>query len=450
METSFVAGPDGFSTMVHVSLIDMKLALTIWEHHILPIPLDHGLYLNMGPAEYTHLAVTQDHKLYKAMTRAEFNTCRQVGEFYLCDRGLVVTKASKSEAPPPPWKDPALCLIALFARRFTLAKETCRTTIGGTDSAMRMVLPNSFGSYAGDAHRGLVTCHRDEAGKLETKSFTASGLTKITLPNRCTAETDTHIFAAADDGFDRAENDYIVAYVWPFDPLTLTPGLDTKKFSEILRRNLTNLANNTRHNIPLEIALQAVGAEYGVPMNLNEVMDNLHYVTGPIVVLILFVGGTVLVIMGVMIARRSTETRHQYQMMNYMHKRQDAFERTLDYLEEREAKMNPERPEKAKAPQTPWDRVTAGPPPYTGQGRGRPPVSSGPGCPLGATSSLIAEMQEHARTTKGHSLGMNETELHGEGARALGAFDLGRNQEAARNYPRAPAAINMQEMMEQK
>jgi hypothetical protein len=87
-----------------------------------------------------------------------------------------------------------------------------------------------------------VTCHGDEPGKLDTKSFTASGLSKITLPNGCSAETDTHIFAAADDGFDRAKTDYIVVYVWPFDPLTLTPGLDTKKFSEILRRNLTNLA----------------------------------------------------------------------------------------------------------------------------------------------------------------------------------------------------------------
>jgi hypothetical protein len=314
----------------------------------------------------------------------------------------------------------------------------------GTDSAMRMVSPNLFGSYARAAHRGLVTCHGEEAGKLETKSFTASGLTKITLPNGCTAETDTHIFAAADDGFDRAENDYIVADVWPFDPLTLTPGLDTKKFSEILRRNLTNLSNNTRHNIPLEIALQAVGAEYGVPMNLNEVLNNHHFVTVPIVVLIIFVGATNLVIMGVMIARRSTDARQQYQMMDYMHKQQNGFEKTLTYLEEREARMNPERPEKATAPQPPW------PPPYAGKGRGRPPVSPGPGCPLGATSSLIAEMQEHARRTTGHSLGMNETELHGEGARALGGFDLGRDQEAARNYPRAPAAINMREMMERK
>jgi hypothetical protein len=50
METSFVAGPDGFSTLVHVPLIDMKSALTIWEHHILPIPLQDNWYLNIGLA----------------------------------------------------------------------------------------------------------------------------------------------------------------------------------------------------------------------------------------------------------------------------------------------------------------------------------------------------------------------------------------------------------------
>jgi hypothetical protein len=134
METSFVAGKEGFNTLVHVPLIDMKSALTIWEHHILPIRLTNDLYLNLGPADYTHVAVTEDLGLYRAMTRAEFNTCRRVGKFYLCDQGLVVTKAPKLDAPPPPWRDPALCLFALFARQFELARETCQTTIGGTEA----------------------------------------------------------------------------------------------------------------------------------------------------------------------------------------------------------------------------------------------------------------------------------------------------------------------------
>jgi hypothetical protein len=210
METSFVAGPDGFSTLVHVPLIDMKSALTIWEHHILPIPLEDGLYLNIGPAEYTHLAVTANHKLYRAMTRAEFNTCRRVGEFYLCDRGLVVTKAPKIDAPPPQWKDLALCLFALFARRFELATATCRTSIGGTEATMRMVAPDAFGSYTGKPHRGTVTCRgENNPGGPETRAFTANGLTKIPLPLGCTAETDTHIFAAADNGFKRSDSHHM-------------------------------------------------------------------------------------------------------------------------------------------------------------------------------------------------------------------------------------------------
>jgi hypothetical protein len=60
--------------------------------------------------------------------------------------------------------------------------------------------------------------------------------------------------SASEDGFSRSENEYTVSYVCPFDPSTLTLGLDTKKLSKILKRNLTMLANNTRHNIPLEVA----------------------------------------------------------------------------------------------------------------------------------------------------------------------------------------------------
>jgi hypothetical protein len=154
METSFVAGPNGFTTLVHVPLIDMQSALMIWEHHILPIPLKDDLYLNIGPAENTHNAVTADHKLYRAMTRAKFNTCRGLGKFFLCNRRLVVTKAPKIDAAPPPWKDPSLCLFALFSRRFELAAATCMTAIGGKDAAMQMVAPDAFGSYRASPHMG--------------------------------------------------------------------------------------------------------------------------------------------------------------------------------------------------------------------------------------------------------------------------------------------------------
>jgi hypothetical protein len=119
-------------------------------------------------------------------------------------------------------------------------------------------------------------------------------------------------------------------------------------------------------------------------------------VTVPIVVVIIFVWTTILVIMEVMIARRSTDSRRQYQMMDYMHKRQNGFEKTLNYLAEKEERRNPQRPGKATAPQPLWERVTAGPPPYAGIGIGGPPVSPGgrPGCPLGATDRGDAGTRE--------------------------------------------------------
>jgi hypothetical protein len=157
-----------------------------------------------------------------------------------------------------------------------------------------------------------------------------------------------------------------------------------------------------------------------------------------------------MVVMAVMIWRRTKDSRESFLVMNYMHKRQNNFADTLKFLEEREVLNNPEKPRKPKAPQPQWDIITAAPASYAAQRRGRVPVSSQPGCPLGGTGSLIMEMQEINATTAGHWLGMNETELLGTGARTQGAFDLGGNQEAARIYPRAPTAINMQDMMERR
>jgi hypothetical protein len=65
-------------------------------------------------------------------------------------------------------------------------------------------------------------------------------------------------------------------------------------------------------------------------------------------------------------------------------------------------------------------------------------------------AALMRDIEEFNRTTTGHSLGMNETELIETGARRRGAFDLGGNQEASRNCPRAPAQIDMNEMLQEK
>jgi hypothetical protein len=321
---------------------------------------------------------------------------------------------------------------------------------------MRKVSPNLFGSYNDAARRGLVTCQGTDAGGRETKSFTASGLTKITLPHGCTAETDTHIFAAADDDFSRSENDYTVSYVWPFDPSTLKPGLDTKKFSDIIKRNLTRLANNTRHNIPLEVALQAMGGEYGVPLNMNDELDKHHYVTVPIVTVSIVIILTIAVIFAVVIVRNIANAKRQYQFMMHMKKRQDNLFEALRYREEEEEERGRMRPRKPTAPQPPQKESFSQPPSYASAGRGCPGYSESPagrpGYSLGAPLSLVAELQEHGISTAGHSLGMNAAGIQGEAASMLRGFNIGRDQVAMKNYPRggAPVVINMVDMMERR
>jgi hypothetical protein len=315
---------------------------------------------------------------------------------------------------------------------------------------MRMVALDSFGSYNNKPHRGLVTGRgNNNPGGPETRLFTASGLTKITLSHGCTAETYTHIFAAADDGFSRSENDYTISYVWPFEPLTLTPGLDTKRFSDILKKNLTSLANNTRHNIPLEIALQAVGANGEVPVDLNSMLDGHHYVTVPVmttIIIVILVGS---VVGGVVITGTSANQRKNDNNILYFKKELIILRDAVRNREEGQEEEENRPPKKPTAPQPPSYRQPV-PPLYAAAGRGRPGYSTPqspagrPGYSLGATASLVAGLQEHGASTAGQSLGMHREQA----AAMLGGFQVGRDQVPVNNFPRgAPAAIDMTDMM---
>jgi hypothetical protein len=367
-------------------------------------------------------------------------------------------KGTKIGSSAATMEGPCTVLVRALRKAIRAGKGNMPDDNRGTESAMRMVLPNLFGLYNDAAHRGLVTCQGTDAGGRETKSFMASRLTKITLPHGCSAETDTHIFAAANDGFSRSENDYTVSYVWPFDPSTLTPGLDTKKFSDIIKRNLTRLANNTRHNIPLEVALRTVGAEYGVPLNMNDVLDEHHYVTVPIITVIIVIILTIAIIFGVRIVRNIAKSKRQDQFMMYMKKRQDILIEAMRYREEEEEGRGRMRPRKPMAPQPPQTESYSQPPSYATAGRGRPGYAETPqsptrrtGASLGVPLSLVAELQEHGISTAGHSLGMKAAGLQEEAASMLRGLNIDRDQVATKNYPRgAPVAINMVDMMERR
>jgi hypothetical protein len=142
--------------------------------------------------------------------------------------------------------------------------------------------------------------------------------------------------------------------------------------------------------------------------------------------------------------------------MMHMKKRQDNLFEALRYREEEEQDRGRIKPRNPTAPQPPQKESFSQPPSYASAGRGRPGYSESPagrpGYSLGARLSLVAELQEHGRSTAGHSLGMNTAGLQGEAASMPGGFNIGRDQVATKNYPRggAPVAINMVDMMERR
>lgn len=279
---SFIKTNKGFAVMVHVPLIDPDSVLTIYAHHALPIPLNDDLYLHLGPMAFSHIAVSQDGKLFRSMTLAEYNSCRTIGEFHLCDKGLVVRKIPLPDSEPPPYKDPQLCLYALYARRFELAIAVCETIIGVKDTAMQQIGPNAFASYAATPHQGKVVCRGDNnPSGPATTTFTVHGLQRIQLPFGCTAETDTHVFAAADDSFSRDLEEYSIAYDWPFDVHHLTKGLNTSALRLLFDR-LGDLDNRTLHTLPLIDALEQVRDSTSVPPDFRQMVDNTNHYTSTI------------------------------------------------------------------------------------------------------------------------------------------------------------------------
>jgi hypothetical protein len=83
--------------------------------------------------------------------------------------------------------------------------------------------------------------------------------------------------------------------------------------------------------------------------------------------------------------------------------------------------------------------------PGSGQPGYRTSLPAGrPGYSLGASPSLVTDLQANKESTAGHLLGMHQEQA----AALLGGFQMGRDQVPVNNFPRAaPTAIDMTTMM---
>jgi hypothetical protein len=184
---------------------------------------------------------------------------------------------------------------------------------------------------------------------------------------------------------------------------------------------MTSLENRTRHNIPLDRALQAVAANGEIPVNLNDLLDNHHYVTVPVLTTVIIIIILIGAIIGAMVIKRvKADARAVRQTLNYQNQAFGIMQETVRNMEQNRDDDDV-RPRKHQAPMPPPTAPLASPiityrPPHV------PPLyltTSRPlrrGYSLGASPSLEADMLGTAATTAGHSLGMH----HEQAAAMLG------------------------------
>jgi hypothetical protein len=94
-----------------------------------------------------------DGILFRPILLAEYSQCNRIEEFHICCQGLVMTKASERTEDVPDRKDAALCVYALWARKFDWAVKMCEWVVKDQGAVMKQISATKFASYSDGAHK---------------------------------------------------------------------------------------------------------------------------------------------------------------------------------------------------------------------------------------------------------------------------------------------------------
>lgn len=233
---SFSTFNDGFQIFLHIPLSPPEATMNLYRHIKLPLPLDDNYHITLDTAA-DYFAITQDGTIFKAISEAELQECRHVGEFYSCDRGntarvrpnsLALRRLKDSKTQQP---DADLCLWALHSGDQLVAKHACDSHIVPVAPSVIMITPTKFATYNPSRHQAKMMCRNPDTP--HKKRFMVDKLTMIDVPTGCTVFTDTHVLSSGDAAFSREASQWAIEYNWKLDIQDITNGLNMSAFHQL-------------------------------------------------------------------------------------------------------------------------------------------------------------------------------------------------------------------------
>jgi hypothetical protein len=229
LDASFLFTKNGIHVFIHVPMTLDKDVMDLYRYIPVPFRVADNLYMNVH-TEQDVIAVSQDGELFKAMKHSDLTDCTHKGTTYLCARQNVMhTKAGVDSRE----SDPVLCAWNLFHQNYDKIKTTCKTQLSGPRDMVVQISANEFLVLTVKPKQGKMRCtgRRDQP-------FSVNTVTKVKVPEGCTADVGQQIFAAA----NQIEADKIaLIYGWPGNPQELLEDLPITEASRFVSqlKNIT-------------------------------------------------------------------------------------------------------------------------------------------------------------------------------------------------------------------
>ena len=232
-EASFIMTKTGFKIFLHIPLMPQDGGMFIFQHVKLPIDLGDGYDLNIN-LDYKYLAVNGDESLFRLMTDTDLNNCNQRGSFFSCPLHNILSVAPNKKHIAKQTNlehDSAICMWALYAHLYAVARQSCRFTVATSRPAVIQLAPTKFIIYNKISHEGRITC--SNLSLTTKRSFPAHQISVLDLPAGCTARTETHHFTASDAGFSVDMDMYTKSYTWHTDQKITDVPFDVKRYLQL-------------------------------------------------------------------------------------------------------------------------------------------------------------------------------------------------------------------------